>query len=64
MKNKTSIFDGLLKPACTIQQDNVDYIVRRVEENGNVIIFDIKDSEMKESILQGNYILTGFPITD
>lgn len=56
------IFDDTLREKCTIDQNDKTYIVTRVEENGDVIIFDLYDKEQKESVLKGEYLLTGAPI--
>lgn len=56
------IFDDTLREMCTVDQNGITYIVTRVEENGDVIVFDIYDKEQKESILKGEYLLTGAPI--
>jgi len=52
-----------LKSNCTLEQDGITYIVTRVEENGDVIIFDIYDKQQKESVLKGEYLLTGMPLS-
>jgi len=62
MEKSSKYFDGKLKTNCTLEQNGVVYIVSRVEENGDVIIFDIYDKEQKESILKGGYLLTGMPL--
>lgn len=62
MEKASKYFEGKLKTHDTIDQNGTTYIVRRVEENGDVIIFDLYDKEQKESILKGKYLLTGMSI--